>query len=85
MGLKAAFINQSIDSNWQNPYDPSSKLPISTFSSAVENFTNNFWGVGPSFGLNTSWNLYEMPKNSMGLFGDFSGAFLWGGWQITDV
>ena len=85
VGLKAAFIDQSIHTKWQDPYDPLFDYPIDAFSLAVENVTNNFWGVGPSFGFNTSWNFIETPKNSIGLFGDFSGAFLWGGWQIRDV
>lgn len=85
VGLKTAFIDQNIKSNWQNPYDPLSKLPITTFSSAVENITNNFWGVGPSFGLNTSWTLLDKANKVVGLFGDFSGAFLWGSWHIADV
>ena len=63
IGFKAAFIDQSISTNWQHPFDPLFKLPISTFSTAVENFTNNFRGVGPSFGLNTSWNLFETPES----------------------
>lgn len=85
LGLKAAFIDQSINTHWKYPYDPLLKIPITTFSAATENVTNNFRGVGPSFGLNTSWNFYETPKNSVSLFGDFSGAFLWGNWHITDV
>ena len=85
IGLKAAVIDQNIKTIWQNPYDPLFKTPITSFSTANENIINNFWGVGPSFGLNTSWNLYENPKNSLSLFGDFSGAFLWGNWHITNV
>lgn len=85
VGLKAAFIDQSIHTRWQNPYDPALKIPITTFSSAIENITNDFWGVGPSLGLNTSWNVHQTPSSAIGLFGNFSGAFLWGGWHITDV
>lgn len=47
VGLKVAFLNQNIDTQWQTPYDNVFKLPISTFSIATENITNNFWGVGP--------------------------------------
>ena|SRR3989338_8597300 len=85
VGLKAAVINQDIKTDWQTPFDPAFKLPITSFSSASENITNNFRGVGPSFGLNMLWNMYESPKGTLSLFGNFSGAFLWGNWHITNV
>ena len=85
VGLKAALINQSIHTLWQNPYDPAFKIPITSFSSATEQITNNFWGIGPSVGLNSSWHLYETDKSSVDLSGDFSGALLWGNWHFRDI
>lgn len=89
-GLKAAVINQAINTTWQEPYKPTTldnptPTRITTFSSATENLTNNFKGVGPSFGLDTTWHLYEPTHNQLNLIGNFSGAFLWGHWALADV
>lgn len=85
VGLKAGVIKQSIKTNWQQPFDDDNKMPINTFSSAQENINNDFKGVGPSFGLDSVWHLYHVPAQSFNLIGNFSGAFLWGRWVITDV
>ncbi|HEX3725541.1 MAG TPA: Lpg1974 family pore-forming outer membrane protein, partial [Pirellulales bacterium] len=45
-GLKAAVINQSIHSTWDNPIDTTSQTYL--FNSAVENLKQDFWGIGPS-------------------------------------
>ncbi|WP_133130038.1 Lpg1974 family pore-forming outer membrane protein [Legionella yabuuchiae] len=84
-GIKAGVINQSIRSNWQQPFNNATKLPITTFSLANETVTNDFRGIGPSFGLDTNWHLFETPKHALNLKGDVSGAFLWGHWKLTDV
>ncbi|MDR3624097.1 MAG: Lpg1974 family pore-forming outer membrane protein [Chlamydiales bacterium] len=76
IGLKGGWINQRIDSNWQNPIDTTP-----SFTSAVENLKNDFWGIGPSLGLNTKWDL----GSSFHFFGDFSGALLWGHWTFADL
>jgi hypothetical protein len=85
VGLKAAFLNQSINTLWIQPFNNSDKTPISTFYTATEDIKNNFWGVGPSFGLNAQWDLFNINEHQFGVFGDFSGAFLWGGWSISDI
>lgn len=85
-GLKAAVINQAINTTWQEPYQPiSTPTPITTFSSATENLTNNFKGAGPSFGLDTTWHLYEPTNYQLNLIGNLSGAFLGGYWVLADV
>lgn len=89
-GLKAAVINQTINTTWQDPFMPttsSNPTPtrITTFSTATENLTNNFKGAGPSFGLDTTWHLYEPTNHQLNLIGNFSGAFLWGHWALSDV
>jgi Legionella pneumophila major outer membrane protein precursor len=85
VGLKAGVIKHAIKTHWQQPFDDKNKTPIHTFSSAQENIHNNFKGVGPSFGLDSVWYLHHTPTQSFNLIGNFSGAFLRGRWDITDV
>ncbi|WP_367607633.1 Lpg1974 family pore-forming outer membrane protein [Legionella sp. W05-934-2] len=85
VGLKGSAIRQSLKTNWQRPFNNTTKMPITTFSYANENITNNFKGIGPSVGLKSTWYLVQAPKQALNLRGDFSGAFLWGRWTITDV
>jgi hypothetical protein len=85
VGLKAASIDQSINTTWQQPFDASSKQPITAYTSAKEQITNDFKGVGPSFGLDSTWHLYNTEQHELKLLGNFSGAFLWGQWTLKDV
>lgn len=90
VGLKAAVINQNVNTTWQEPYEPTTNANpnptrITTFSSATENMTNNFKGFGPSFGLDTTWHLFEPANHQLNLIGNFSGAFLGGHWALADV
>lgn len=89
-GLKAAVINQSINTTWQEPYTPTTPgnttpVRITTFSSATENLTNNFKGLGPAFGMDTTWHLYEPANHQLNVIGNVSGAFLWGHWALADI
>ncbi len=79
IGLKGGFINQWMDTQWQNP------TIATTFTSATENLKNNFAGIGPSVGVNTTWLLYKAFKNSFNIIGNFSGALLYGHWSFTDL
>lgn len=76
MGLKGGWIDQSIHSEWQNI----TLLPFTQFSS-TEDLTNDFWGIGPSAGVGSKWELVRC----FSLFGDFEAALLWGTWENTDV
>ena len=78
-GLKAAFINQNIYTNWQNP------INVSNFTQGEETLKNDFWGIGPSIGLNTTWPIYKSLKSSFNLIGNFSGALLLGNWNFKDT
>ena len=78
IGLKAAWINQKVSSNWYNPIVPT------TFTEAQENLDNDFFGIGPSIGVNTTWPLYVAPGKSLNLFGDFSGALLYSHWSFSE-
>lgn len=78
IGLKLASIQQSIDTNWYNP------INVTTFTSASENITNDFKGIGPSLGLDTSFILYKKSNYSFNIFGDFSAALLYANWNFSD-
>lgn len=69
IGIKGGTINQAINCNWN-----------ALVYTATEKVTNNFFGLGPSFGINTQWRIYK----NINLLADFSTALLWGNWQVTD-
>lgn len=81
LGIKGGWIHQSIHSKWRNP----ELFGAEFFDVGTENLKNNFWGIGPAAGLNTKWNLYAGQKHSLNLFGDFSGALMWGHWSFSDT
>lgn len=87
LGIKTAIINQDIHTHWHQPSTTilGIPIPITTFSSATENLKNDFWGIGPSIGLNTTWPIYKVSKGSFNIFGNVSGALLWGYWKFKDV
>lgn len=90
IGLKGGSINQTLHTYWQDPFKPTTlssptPVPITTFSSATETLKNNFWGIGPSMGLGSTWHLYMTPERSFNLVGNISGAILWGHWKFSDV
>jgi hypothetical protein len=80
LGIKGGWIDQSIHTKWYNPNLSGAQL----FHIGTENIKNDFWGVGPSGGINTEWNLLK-GQNELYLFGDFSGAMMWGHWAFADV
>lgn len=86
LGIKAGSIKQSIHTYWRDPYEPTTAqkptpTPITTFSSATERIANDFNGLGPSIGLDTTWHIYT----TLDLIGNVSGAFLWGNWTFSDI
>ncbi len=74
LGLKGAWISQTIHSQW-----------ISEGFKATENLKNDFWGVGPKGGVSTNWHLGSVKDHSFNLFGDASMAMLGGGWKLKDI
>lgn len=78
LGLKGAIINQSMYTSWQNPVN------VTTFTQAHENLKNNYWGLGPVLGLKSTWPFYKEGPNTLGLFGNLSGALMWGDWSFSD-
>lgn len=84
IGLKGGWINQKIDSQWINP--DLTPFPFATpFSVGQEDLNNNFWGVGPSFGVDTQWYVYNKLRHKLKIFGNFSGAVMYGHWNFKDV
>ena len=74
MGIKAAIIKQDI-----HTYLTDYLLDIT----AEERVAHDFWGLGPSFGIDGAWNL---PKcNNLSLVGSFAGDFLFGQWNVNDA
>ncbi|HSX21063.1 MAG TPA: Lpg1974 family pore-forming outer membrane protein [Gammaproteobacteria bacterium] len=79
IGVKGGIIDQHMHTTWQNPTN------AVNFSTATENLKNNFWGVGPVIGIDTTWTMCKTSKNFFNVFGNFSGAALWGHWNFSDL
>lgn len=78
VGLKAGFIDQTLDTTWYGPHG------ISTFSIAKEKLENNYWGIGPALGLDTSWLIYNAENQTLHFISNLSGAIMWGTWSFFD-
>lgn len=79
LGLKAASINQNIYTNWLNPSTPTN------FTAAIEDLKQNFWGIGPTVGVDTTWPMYEGTHQSFDLVGNMAAGLLWGHWTFNEV
>lgn len=83
VGLKGGGITQSIYSTWEYPTaDPPLDPP--DFTVGTENIRNNFWGVGIQAGADFKWRPFCCSYPDFYLFGDFSGAILYGHWSFSD-
>ncbi len=74
LGIKTAIIQQKI------------RLDTTAFligTSAEEDITHDFWGMGPSFGISGAWRLPNCANLS--LTGSFSADFLFGQWNVNDA
>jgi hypothetical protein len=80
-GLKGGWINQSIHANY---FDLTIDHHLTDLSGS-ENLKNNFWGIGPTGGVNTKWTIRNFKSHSFSFFGDFSVATMWGTWNCSDV
>lgn len=79
VGIKGGWIDQKIHSQWHVISSNGDTVNFGT----TEDLKNNFWGIGPSSGVNTKWALDYC--NNFNLFGDFSTAMMWGFWRFKDV
>jgi hypothetical protein len=82
IGIKGGWIHQYIYSIWQHP---TLKPDKPTFNVGTEDIKNNFWGIGPQGGLNTKWMFFSANTNFFSIFGDISGAIMWGHWTFGDT
>lgn len=80
LGIKGGWINQSILTLYSNL----TINKILTNKTGQERLKNNFWGLGPSGGVNTTWRICNFHSNFFNFFGDFSLATLWGVWKCSD-
>lgn len=70
IGIKGGTINQSINVNW-----------FDELYTATEYVTNNFTGIGPTFGLDAKWNIFK----GFNVVGDVSTALMYGRWNNSDT
>ncbi len=82
IGLKAAKIDQSMNSQWDYPIDTSSQTYL--FTSATEDLKQEFWGIGPSLGVNAVIPIVTRPDYSLHIFGSPSAALMYGNWKFKD-
>ncbi|MCO6047162.1 Lpg1974 family pore-forming outer membrane protein [Aeoliella sp. ICT_H6.2] len=70
-GLKSAVMNQHVQSEWVDPI-----LGLT----AAENVKHEFFGFGPSAGIEARWK----PREKLTVVGECSGALLYGVWNVED-
>jgi hypothetical protein len=81
VGVKGGWIDQTVHAKFSdltNPNNPAFR---------VDRLKNDFWGVGPSVGVNTMWVLGSagrMMDHRFSLAGDFGGALMYGHFDISD-
>jgi hypothetical protein len=83
IGLKGGWIYQNIDTNFQGGLDTNTLIPNQNYY--TETVKNNFSGIGPKIGFESQWFFSEKNLVKSGFFANFSSAFLWGNWFLSDV
>ena len=83
VGLKTAIISQSVHSNWRQPIDTLENIYL--FDSATEDLKQDFWGIGPSVGVDLEIPWYTKPRYTVKLFGTPSASLMFGHWTFSDV
>lgn len=73
-GLMGGWIDQSIHAAYQQPS-----------TSTNEEIDNDFSGLGPKAGVDTSITLFNYHDYEPKLIASFAASYLVGSWQITDV
>lgn len=89
IGLRGGWINQQINTRYQNPIavpaaPPALPLPFNP-NDVLECVSNNFSGLGPKVGGSGQWYFYKKNTIQYSLVGDFSTSYLWGRWFINDT
>lgn len=70
VGIKGGTIDQDINITWN-----------AILYNSNEKVTNNFTGIGPSFGLDSTLNIYK----GVNLVGNIATAIMYGRWNGTDT
>lgn len=73
LGLMGGWIDQSINAQYQGS------------TSANEQITNNFKGIGPKFGVDAEINLLPNRQVQPNLFAALAASYLVGAWNIRDT
>lgn len=81
LGIKGGWIDQSIFTH----YFHLTIDEVLTQLDGFEHVKNNFWGIGPVGGINTTWRVRKFKSHFFDFFGDFSLASLWGEWTCSDL
>ncbi len=79
VGVKGGWIDQDINVRFKNP---EGTRPV-----VRGKLENDFWGVGPSVGINTMWilgNAGKSMEHRFSLIGDFGGALMYGHFDVKD-
>lgn len=71
IGIKNAWISQHVRESF-----------TMANSSSVARTSNEFWGIGASGGLNTTWNFATVNTHRFNFFGDFAGALMYGHFEV---
>lgn len=80
LGLRGAWINQTFDTEFQGSW-----LKGQLQKTSDEHIKNNFWGIGPKLGVESTLNLWSGEKCRVDLALNFYTAYLLGCWAISDV
>ena len=72
-GIMGGWINQSIHASFQGS------------TSARENISNNFTGLGPKAGIDTNFVLFDYKDFQPKFVAAFAASYLMGHWDISDV
>lgn len=80
LGVKTGWIHQHVH------LDMVAEPAPTNFPGPVTNQKkNDFWGIGPSGGIDTRWYVATFGcENHFSLFGNFSGALMWGKFSIEE-
>lgn len=73
IGVKGGWISQTVKRRFTKPQF--------FYKAEAE---NDFWGVGPCGGLNTTWVLGTVGTHHFSLFGDFAGALMYGHFDVDN-
>ncbi len=76
VGMRAAWINQTFDSGFQD---------LSLSKSVTEHMENDFWGIGPKIGVENAWNVWRGEECEIHGVANFYTAYLLGHWTVRDV